>query len=395
MSFLKHSIKNVLNKLLSKQQFTDLINFINSLKSLVSSPVFLTNYFRRDYTKKVLLVYITFPFTTENQYSHQNYVTVKYIAKIFDSLKFQVDIIDCSNNRSQIDYSIYDVIFGFGAPFENSFNFDIKAKRVMLVTGVHNELQNKMCLLALNDFKKITNIWSPQNSHVIPCNYFSHYKSDEIIILANGYVKQDFEERLGRSIHSLNNNILGIWSELEEKKNINKDNLLFIFGNKLIKKGIHIVIEYIKLNSSLNYKLVVSESDLDMQEYLATISKLPNVEIHTSLPMNSDKFIDLIEECAFIVSPSYADGMPGAVIEPMSRGLIPIVTKYCGFPEDSKIFINIEGLSIHDLADAIDKARSLSDEELINMSKRVRAYALNNYNVNTCEQQFMRIINEL
>lgn len=383
-------LKNIVKQLLGQKS----IDQINKVRKLIRKNKLLVNVKKTNYSQSALVVYITAPFYSENQYMHQNFATVKYMVEALSELKFNVDIVDCFDDKLSIDYNKYDLIFGFGYHFEQSFLSKTKAKRVFLVTGVHLELQNNMCIRAIKDAELIFGKKFFNDSHVLPkINYYSHYFSDMVLILADGFVKSDYEKRFCSAVHTLNNNAITIFKDITPKHYFNRKNILIVCGTFLIKKGIHLVIQFIKKHSEFNYTIIYASSSNEFKLILDELSNLRYVTIYQNIPMNSIEFRNAIINNCMLLSPSYADGMPGAVIEPMIAGIIPIVSKYCGFPENN-IFVTIDNLDLDSIERSIAFLLSLTDSQFAELRKKVKTYALQEYNVEYCKKQFTSLISE-
>lgn len=107
--------------------------------------------------------------------------------------------------------------------------------------------------------------------------------------------------------------------------------------------------------------------------------------------MNSDQMREIIETCTYVLTPSYVDGLPGGTIEPTSAGLIPIVSKYCGFDNKEFIFF-LEELSVNGLNNAINYVLDLSDEKYLEYSNAVKKYTIENFSEVSVRQEFVEIL---
>ncbi len=110
--------------------------------------------------------------------------------------------------------------------------------------------------------------------------------------------------------------------------------------------------------------------------------------------MDSIEMKNIIETCSYSIAPSYADGLPGGTIEPMSAGLIPIVSKYCGFPKEDFIF-EIPELTLHSINQTIDSAINLDNATYLTYSEKVKEYAIKNYSRENIKQNFTSILTEI
>ena len=63
--------------------------------------------------------------------------------------------------------------------------------------------------------------------------------------------------------------------------------------------------------------------------------------------------------------------MPSSVSICMQLGLIPIVTKECGFDTNDKFAIEIEDLTISSVKNSIEKALKLEDDKILDMKNKL------------------------
>ena len=178
---IKRSILKKINKLFKLEQ--------NEIPS-----IFIKNLYQTEFKKTVLISYITSPFISENNFTHQNHITSHIVAKSYFELGFNVDIVDFFEGNIKIEYANYDTIFGFGFNFEQSFyNLTIPIHRILFVTGAHEVFQNAMSLKSVEDFQKMSGMFIVKESKVLRIStYYSMYCADSAIILAKDLVFNDF-----------------------------------------------------------------------------------------------------------------------------------------------------------------------------------------------------------
>ena len=351
------------------------------------------NLYKTDYQKHVLISYITAPFISENHFTHQNYLTSHIVAESFSELGYNVDVVDYFD-ASGIDYDKYAVIFGFGLGLEHSFyTSNRKTPRIYFVTGAHHYLHNAMSLRSIKDFYALSGLWLAKEGHVLTdCSYYSMFNSDFAIILAQGYILEDYKSRFANTVYSLNNNIINVFSDLKSSDSaFRKKNFLFLSGARQITKGLPLLLEIAKIRKDLNFHVVVPSINAALENYYKDVFEGTNVFLHRNIRMDSDEMKDIIKNCSYSIAPSYIDGLPGGTIEPMSAGLIPIVSRYCGFPEEEFIF-EMEELSVPCLNHIIDKVLGMNDDTYIKYSNAVKAYACENFSADYVKKELIRIL---
>ena len=87
------------------------------------------NVFGSKFKRNALLSYLIEPFVTGENHSHQNRRQVLLLARAIADKGLNIDVVDFRFEGS-VDYSRYDVIIGFGAPFERSFGSGKRACRI-------------------------------------------------------------------------------------------------------------------------------------------------------------------------------------------------------------------------------------------------------------------------
>jgi hypothetical protein len=381
---LKRSIKKRFNK-------------VFNVTEVVKNTRFVKNVYQTNHAKNVLVSYIASPFLLENDFTHQNYVTSHLIAKNFADLEFNVDVIDHYNKDIDINYEEYNCVFGFGHVFEQSF-YQLRKPiyRILFVTGAHEDLQNQMSLQSVRDFFALSNIWLPQEAKVLQSGtYYAMYASDAVIILARGFVYNDFRERFKGRLYHLNNNILGAFSKYAAKTIRDRNhNFLFLSGGKQITKGLHLTMEVAKKRRDLNFYVVLPVMDQILEDYYREVLyHSPNVFFYKNIRMDSKEMQQIIENCTYSISPSYIDGLPGGTIEPMSAGIIPITSKYCGFEHKEFIF-EMEELSPENLNLFINKVLSLSDAQYLTYSEAVKEYTCSTFSTDAVKESLANILDQ-
>jgi len=177
------------------------ISLLKILKNYVRDGRVLKNIFKTSYYKRVLISYNINPFLNK-KVTHSNYLESKVIAKIFNDLGFIVDITHYTNQR-YLDYSQYDLIFGFGEPFENSF-VEKNLKRIYYATGAH------VCYQNYAEIKRVEEVNKKYNSNilpkrVVPWNWsMSTSLSDVLIVIGNNWTKSTYTKYTSTPVYSIN-----------------------------------------------------------------------------------------------------------------------------------------------------------------------------------------------
>ena len=159
-------------------------------------------------------------------------------------------------------------------------------------------------------------------------------------------------------------------------------------GNAL--KGLVLLIEYFHQHPEL-YLNIVGPIENDFYNTLKNqIGN--NIKIWGFLNVNSPQFSQIIKRCNFIIYPSGSEGIPGAVINSMKKGLIPIVTPWAAFNEINNYGFLLEKWDIESINKGIKWSQSLSIETIEKLSKDCQTYVNQNYNITNFEKEFNQYI---
>ncbi|MHA4893641.1 glycosyltransferase [Pedobacter sp. PWIIR3] len=349
------------------------------------------NLYDTDFKFNVCVSYLTGPFLEPNHFKHQNFVTSHIVAETFRDLGYNVDVYDYLTSMD-IPYDTYDVIFGIGDNFEKSFySNDRSIPRIHLITGTHQDLHNTNGLKSIRDFYKLSGVWLSDETNIMTENhYYAMYEADAGLIMAEGYVFENCKAVFKNNLYTLNNNILGTFSRFAYKSR-RTHNFLFLSGGKQLTKGLPLVLELAKTRRDINFYIVVPRLNSVLEAYYAEVFRQGNVYLHKDLRMDSPEMKEIIEECNYVLTPSYVDGLPGGTIEPMSAGLLPLVSKYCGFGEAEFIF-QFQELSVECISNMVDVVIGLDDETYFSYSQAVKEYALKSFGKTSVKKQLKSIL---
>ena len=87
--------------------------------------------------------------------------------------------------------------------------------------------------------------------------------------------------------------------------------------------------------------------------------------------------------------------MPGAVINSMLYGIIPIVTRWAAFDEVEKLGYLLEDMTIRAVETAIDWSQSLSEREVAHLSRACQHYVQENYTLAVFKDDMIKVLKEI
>ena len=350
-------------------------------------------------SKKLLLSYIKSPFYTDGRnISHPNYFECIAISDTLKKYNISLDVIDY-RYEGRIDYSKYQYIIGFGAPFQKSFySKGSKLKRVIYHAGPNIQHTNFIEAKRVNEFNNLNSLsLSPERETYWPW-VFSTVSAHAIIHTGNSWTRSTYNE-FEQDLYTLP--VMSILDEAHEpiKFNDNARDFIWIGGNGAIWKGLDLVIEAfkkLKTDSKLHIFGPVENEPGFYNFYKIYFDNNDSIYFHGMVDVNSDHFKEIIKGCAFTVFPGSSEGGASSVLTSMHLGLIPIVTIQSSIDLDN-FGILIEELQVNSTKVAMEKAQMLDEKEISRQRNAVIDHIEKNHTTanyrNSFEESLKQIIN--
>jgi len=151
---------------------------------------------------------------------------------------------------------------------------------------------------------------------------------------------------------------------------------LFLASGSQVQKGLDLLLEIFPRHPELSL-FVCSGFDREPEFcdcYRAELFETPNIHPVGWVRINGAEFYELIEKCAFIVSPSCSEGQAGSVVHGMNAGLIPLVTRETGVDVDEFGMTFVDD-GIEEIEKLILQSASMPESELRERCRKTRAVA--------------------
>lgn len=369
--------------------FPQIKNFIKNRK--------ISNYFKTGFDKNVLISYIVYPLRFKKSDGHNNQLEIKTIANIFKKLSYNVDVVFYASNE-KINYEKYDLVFGFGKPFLNSANSKKKLKRIFYATGSHPDFQNSQTKKRAEEVFAKTGIMMLDS-----CRFAKEYSeeqytiADAIILLGSEATKKTYGN-VGDKIFTINTFFNPNISILEGNNFVNekaKKSFLYFTSNGAIHRGLDILLEFFEKNEQ--YDLYIS-SNLDKEKeflnYYGSKLSIKNIHYLGYNSILSKDFEKLADRCAFSILPSSSEGQSTSITNLSACGLIPLITKECGFDlEDQSI--TIKKIDFDSIKEAVKESQAMSLKEISEKSEKIKKHFSENYTLAKFEKEIEGIITKI
>jgi glycosyltransferase involved in cell wall biosynthesis len=286
---------------------------------------------KSDDQKKVLISYITdfIGKNTSELISHTNFSECLEILKTFIDWGYSIDLIHCLDNEhnSIIEKKRYDVILGFGKPFHYASVRNPDAIKIIYLTEAHPDFslraETERSEYFYQRHKKRTNFKRTGT-------YFRNQDikiADYGILIGNSVTSRSYSFPEGKlytltPTGLLNKNYsFSLRDTLKTRKNY-----VWFGSYGAIHKGLDILIDV--FNELPEYTLYICGLK-PKERRLFDINK-KNIHDLGFICVNTSDFIQLMNNCSYVVLPSCSEGMATSVLTCMNHGLIPIITRECG-----------------------------------------------------------------
>ncbi len=351
-----------------------------------------------NYNKRALLIYLVKPFLLKEDdpmfLKHQNLKQCKQIAAVLSELGYVVDVVDIRDMRFKPSKD-YDLIISHRVnlnSMETLFRKD--TIKIYLSTGMNHIMHNiKIRRRYVSLFKrrncrvKIRQLVTEDMPYVLNAN--------AIIGFGNELTMNTWREIFKGPRYSFNNYGFRTTKFLSDSKDfaIARKNFLFFASGTQVRKGLDLLLEIFPKHPDLNFYICSGfEHERDFCKcYHKELYETPNIHSIGWIRVNSDKFYELVQKCAYVVLPTCEEGQPGSVVQCMYAGLIPIVTKEAGIDTEDFGITVVDG-SLEEIEKTIVELSKLPKEWHREHSIRTREVAENKFSEKAFMNRWREII---
>ncbi|MFA6995444.1 MAG: glycosyltransferase [Patescibacteria group bacterium] len=362
-------VKNKLKKILS-------VFGLKITKDFKIIPLLRLNVFNTNCLKKVLISYITEPFFKKNDFSHTNLQECHAAAEIFKEQGYNVDVVDHFADIT-IDYSQYEIVYGMGKVLEKSFHYNnVAIKRIFYATGCSPIYSNERTLVRVRNFYDLHEVNLLSSSRFVADSfYLQTFLSNGVIVLGNDLVLntyKNYDKQGADRYKNLSAFFYDVYDIDLAEKDFSKARKHFLwFGSSgLLHKGLDLLLDIFSERPDICLHICgAAKNEKEFFDcYKSTLSKSNNIINHGFVDIRSDEFKKLMDQCAFVLSPSVSEGGSPAVLNTIANGgLIPIITRASGL-DINNFGVIIEEPEFESVRIAIDKALLLDNDQLLNMA---------------------------
>lgn len=354
------------------------------------------NIFDTDYSKEVLISYIIPKFNSRNSH-HPKKQEISEIAKLFEEMGFNVDVSHYKYKPIGLDYSKYDIVFGFGEPFDRSFYADqCSAKRIHYATGAHVCFQNEAELERISNLKDRKGELLKPRRAVEKTWSASTYLSDAIISLGNEFTVKSYKEHFDGPIYNIPVTAYNYFPGNEINRNIEeaRNHFLWFGSGGLVHKGLDLCLEAFKELPKKHLNICGPREEDFFELYKEELFHRDNIHYHGWVEVSSREFEKIVENTAFVIFPSCSEGGGSSVITAMKTGLIPLVTEEASVPLGNFGFL-LKDTSVDYIINRVQEVSSLPVDELRNRSEESFEYSKTKHSLGNFRSELREALNRI
>lgn len=290
--------------------------------------------------KRCLLIYITAPFVNHNiNKSHQNKLQAVEMARIIGTRGYIVDVVHFQQKYVSLQHN-YDMVVGLIPRGFNIYSEHMNPGCIQIayLTSMNLEVS------AGNEVKRIEDCEKRRGIRMIPRRNGGKIEKrieqfDGAWYIGNEYNFQSYSHfKMPPSFRIKNTGYVFPWADPK----IERDPHCFMYFGSAgqVHKGLDLLLELFaeEIKECTLYVCGSFASEEDFaKEYHKELYETSNIVPIGHVNIETPQYEELSKKCAYSIMPSCAEACAGSVLTNMSAGIIPIVSKECGYEEDEVI----------------------------------------------------------
>jgi hypothetical protein len=297
-------------------------------------------------TKRALVSYLVSPLLMPKRKRDRtvfsNFGIAQQVPQVLNQLGYIVDIVRYDLKGWKISER-YDLFLGHGGiNFEEIIEkLPKETVSIYFSTGIYWKEWNIREAKRLYDLTLRRGCILPPDRPIRQSEEFANRRADGIICLGNEAAVSTYSDF--PLVIGINNATYPIawtgWNTKDYRRGC--QHFLFFSGDGNVHKGLDLLLEAFA-GTDLQLHICQSIDSEFAALYRYELMESDNIHLHGRLPMRSEQFESLARLCNWAITATCAEGQPGAIIECMGYGLIPIL------PDSANIDLSELGVRITD-----------------------------------------------
>lgn len=310
--------------------------------------------------------------------NHQSNWKTIAMSEVFASLGYKVDYYPTSGPPdAPDDLSPYDVVFGWNCrPQFTGVLGDLpdETLTILYTSEMHWEYQNSKEIERLRDVYQRRGVEIEPKRQVPECRCSNDV--DAMIALGNDFTVASYEDyvRADLPVYTVPNAGFDFISPTFEDRDYEsaRRNFLWFGGSGVVLKGLDLVLEVFSELDDIHLYIcgpTTANSDF-VRAYETELFEADNIHNIGWVNIRSDEFDRISKRCAYLIYPSASEvAFPGAVINTMRRGIVPVATQTC-IGEAGDWGCTLESTEIDTIRHTVRDLALQNPENIKQMSKR-------------------------
>lgn len=319
---------------------------------------------------------------------HQNKREALIMGRVFNRLGYNAYFMLYNSEYELPDYD-FKYLFGHEPNIMRAKKKYPNAELIYYGVSTYYDYRNNTIKKMTKEFNDKYNSCIPERRLVQPHQSIENSKS--ILLIGSEYTKKtypiEYQDKICK-IHQSTQNCNYI-------KNLHanhRNEFLYIASNGNILKGVQAIIDFFSQHSE--YELHwIGPIESDVKKAIQK-SLTGNIKLYGFQRMDSRIALGLFERCDFMIYPSGVEGIPGAVLNSMKNGLIPLVTQIASFDGMENLGYIMENPTLECVDEAIKWAMSLDEKSILEKKVECQKFILNNFNLERFEFEFENFMRE-
>lgn len=350
----------------------------------------------RDYLreqKKILVSYLDYDrtaYSLRHANVHTNLQEMMQMIKVLIDMDYSIDVCACNNEDAALEMpsDYYDVIFGFGDMFKLAKKRNPKAYTIMYMT------ENPYKVSRNGEQERIDYFYERTGKRISFARTGKFYlENDELLadaVICLGEKKYFTNKKIQRIYPSAFKNRKYEVNVCEKRRNTN----FLVFGVKgFVHKGNDLLIEVFQKHPEWNLYMCGREIHEECRRLGLVLPA--NVIDCGFVDVSSDKFLELIEICPFVLLPSCSEGMSTSLLTCMRHGLIPVTMRGTGMDELFDYCEYFEDYHLSAIESKIEALAGMDTKKMEKYSNKIYEYANENFALKSFTEHFKKCMEEL
>ena len=321
---------------------------------------------------------------------HQSRREMVEMVTVFNKLGYNVYVSSCNNPK--LPSKDFDIVFGVEPGFVYACNKYPRAKKIYYATGSHWNHQNSMIKKRTDEFNKTHHTSLPYTRLVKVYNQLE--MCDLILQIGSRFTIDTYPEEYKEKISIIHqSNSLGDISDLQIGY-AEENEYIWIGGGGAVLKGLDLVLDYFILHTDKKLHVVGNVEDDFKKIYHERLNE--NIILHGHMNLASEGFRSIANRCNYIIYPSCTEaGCPGAVINAMYFGLIPIVSKWAAPDDIEELGYILNDLSVDAITAAVEESSKVDHDLVIDKKLECSKYIKQTFNLRRFSSEFEKYMHNV